>query len=109
MNPTALIADDEPLLAQALKVELGRAWPELQVLACVGDGASLVEQALALEPQVLFLDIRMPGMDGLEAAAVLADAWPQGSVFPALVFVTAYDEPGAGVRGERGRLSVETV
>ncbi|MDE2417655.1 MAG: response regulator transcription factor [Burkholderiales bacterium] len=93
---TALIAEDEPLLAQALRAELAQAWPALQVLVSVGDGASAVEQALALQPDVLFFDIRMPGMSGLEAAAELADQWvtagPAGKPFPALVFVTAYDQ-----------------
>lgn len=95
MTPTALIAEDEPLLAQALQAELKRAWPELQVLATVGDGASAVGQALALQPDVLFFDIRMPGQTGLDAAIELADAWdaaPAGKPFPALVFVTAYDQ-----------------
>jgi DNA-binding LytR/AlgR family response regulator len=95
MTPTALIAEDEPLLAQALQAELKRAWPELQVLATVGDGASAVRQALALQPDVLFFDIRMPGQTGLDAAIELADAWdaaPAGKPFPALVFVTAYDQ-----------------
>jgi DNA-binding LytR/AlgR family response regulator len=90
--PTALIAEDEPLLAQALQAELASAWPELQVLASVGDGASAVAQALRLQPDVLFFDIRMPGLGGLEAAAELADEWPAGRAFPALVFVTAYDQ-----------------
>lgn len=89
---TALIAEDEPLLAQALQAELARAWPTLRVLATVGDGASAVMQALQLLPEVLFFDIRMPGQDGLEAAAELADEWPQDTPFPALVFVTAYDQ-----------------
>ena len=89
---TALIAEDEPLLAQALQAELARAWPGLRVLASVGDGASAVAQALKLLPEVLFFDIRMPGLDGLEAAAELADEWPQDRPFPALVFVTAYDQ-----------------
>lgn len=89
---TALIAEDEPLLAEALQAELAQAWPALRVLATVGDGASAVAQALALRPDVLFFDIRMPGLGGLEAAAELADAWPADSLFPALVFVTAYDQ-----------------
>jgi DNA-binding LytR/AlgR family response regulator len=89
---TALIAEDEPLLAQALQAELARAWPGLRILASVGDGASAVAQALALRPDVLFFDIRMPGLGGLEAAAELADEWPANSAFPALVFVTAYDQ-----------------
>ena len=93
---TALIAEDEPLLAAALKAELARAWPALQIVATVGDGASAVAQALALQPDVLFFDIQMPGLSGLDAAAELLDAWPSqtagGKPFPALVFVTAYDQ-----------------
>ena len=89
---TALIAEDEPLLAQSLQAELSRAWPELRVLATVGDGVSAVAQALQLKPDVLFFDIRMPALSGLEAAAALADDWPAGTEFPALVFVTAYDQ-----------------
>ena len=92
MNATALLAEDEPLLAQALAAELARAWPGLEIVASAGDGASAVTQALARRPDVLFLDIRMPGQSGLEAAAQLADLWPAGEAFPALVFVTAYDE-----------------
>ncbi len=89
---TALIAEDEPLLAQGLQAELARLWPELRVLASVGDGHSAVEQALALEPAVCFLDIRMPGLTGLEVAQALAEDWPEGRAFPLLVFVTAYDQ-----------------
>ena len=88
----ALIAEDEPLLAAALQQDLTRAWPELQVVAVVGDGRSAVRQALALRPDVLFFDIRMPGQSGIEAAAELADAWPDDQPFPALVFATAYDQ-----------------
>lgn len=93
MKATALIAEDEPLLAQALRAELARAWPELEVLASVADGASAVREALRLLPQILLLDIRMPGLDGLAAAAELADQWPVDEApLPQLVFVTAYDE-----------------
>lgn len=96
MNPTALIAEDEPLLAHALKAELAAAWPELQLLATAGDGRSAVREALRLLPQVLFFDIRMPGLDGLGAAAELADRWPTDEApMPQLVFVTAYDEYAA--------------
>ena len=104
--PTALIAEDEPLLAAALKAALAVAWPELLVLATVGDGATAVAQALALQTDVLFFDIQMPGLSGLDAAAELLDAWPEPAAanrsvteadiaskpFPALVFVTAYDQ-----------------
>ncbi len=89
---TALIAEDEPLLAQALVADLARLWPGLQVLATVGDGLSASAQALALRPQVCFLDIRMPGATGLEAAQALAEDWPDDAPFPLLVFVTAYDQ-----------------
>jgi len=92
MTPTALIAEDEPLLAAALQAELKRAWPELEVLAHVSDGRAAVDEALARRPDVLFLDIRMPGQTGIEAAAELTDRWPDGERFPALVFVTAYDQ-----------------
>lgn len=92
-RPNALIAEDEQLLAQALRAELAQAWPELNVVAVVGDGRSAVAEALRLLPEVLFLDIRMPGQDGLAAATELADAWPlERAPLPQLVFVTAYDE-----------------
>ena len=90
--PRALIAEDEPLLAAALRQELARAWPALEIVATVGDGLSADQQALALQPEVLFFDIRMPGLSGLDAAVELADAWPSDAPFPALVFATAYDQ-----------------
>jgi DNA-binding LytR/AlgR family response regulator len=96
MKPTALIAEDEPLLAQALQAELALAWPGLQVVAAVGNGRSAVREALRLLPEVLFFDIRMPGLDGLGAAAELADTWPtEQAPLPQLVFVTAYGEYAA--------------
>ena len=58
----------------------------------MGDGLAAVREALAREPDVLFFDIRMPGLSGLDAAVELADAWPADHPFPALVFVTAYDQ-----------------
>ena len=61
MRATALIAEDEPLLAAALASELKTMWPELDIVSSVGDGLSAVSQALALQPDVLFFDIRMPG------------------------------------------------
>jgi len=93
-NATALIAEDEPLLAANLQAELARAWPELRIVANVGHGAAAVEQALALRPDLVFLDIRMPGMTGLEAAQALAEDWPveTGASLPLIVFVTAYDQ-----------------
>ncbi len=92
MNATALIAEDEPLLAAHLKAELAKQWPDLKIVASVSNGDAALQQALALRPQVLFLDIRMPGLSGLEAAHALAEDWPDDSPFPLLVFVTAHDE-----------------
>lgn len=91
-EPTALIAEDEPLLAADLRAELARQWPALRVVAEVADGASAVAQALAVRPAVCFLDIRMPALTGLEAAQALAEDWPEGVPLPLLVFVTAYDQ-----------------
>jgi DNA-binding LytR/AlgR family response regulator len=90
--PTCLIAEDEPLLAEGLRADLAAVWPDLRVLAVVGDGLRAAEQALALRPEVCFFDIRMPGCTGLEAAQVLAEDWPDETPFPLLVFVTAYDD-----------------
>lgn len=93
MNTTALIAEDEPLLADNLRVELAAAWPALQIVAQAGNGAAAVEQALHLRPQVCFLDIRMPGMTGLEAAQAITEDWPDDAgALPLFVFVTAYDQ-----------------
>jgi DNA-binding LytR/AlgR family response regulator len=92
--PTALIAEDEPLLAANLQAELARLWPELRIVANVGGGEAAVEQALAQQPDLLFLDIRMPGMSGLEAAQAITEDWPDHASrpFPLVVFVTAYDQ-----------------
>jgi DNA-binding LytR/AlgR family response regulator len=90
--PIALIAEDEPLLAAHLQKELGKVWPELVIGATVADGASAAQQALELKPDVCFLDIRMPGASGLEAAQAMAEDWPDDVPFPLLVFVTAYNQ-----------------
>jgi DNA-binding LytR/AlgR family response regulator len=91
MSATALIAEDEPLLAASLKATLARLWPQLRIVAAVTHGAAALEQALALRPDVIFLDIRMPGLSGLEVAESLAEDWPHGPL-PLIVFVTAYDQ-----------------
>jgi len=92
MTLTALIAEDEPLLAEELRHELQTLWPELQLMGVAPHGSAAVEQALTQQPTICFLDIRMPGMTGLEAARALAEEWPEGQPLPLLVFVTAYDQ-----------------
>jgi DNA-binding LytR/AlgR family response regulator len=95
MTPrTALIAEDEPLLAAHLRAELASVWPQLSVVAVASNGVQALDRTLALRPDVCFLDIRMPGLTGLEVAHALAEDWPDdpGAPFPLLVFVTAYDQ-----------------
>jgi DNA-binding LytR/AlgR family response regulator len=83
--PTALIADDEPHLAQYLKAQLAQAWPELQVVCVAANGVEAAEAIAALEPDIAFLDIQMPGLTGLEVAQGVEGA-------TRVVFVTAYDQ-----------------
>ena len=85
---TCLVAEDETLLRHALVAELKRAWPALQIVAECEDGASAVEALAEHQPDVAFLDIRMPGLTGLEVAALAAEASPKTRI----VFVTAYDQ-----------------
>jgi DNA-binding LytR/AlgR family response regulator len=90
-GPIALVAEDEPLLARALVGVLADVWPEASV-EVVNDGVAATERALELGPDVLFLDIQMPGRTGLEVAEIVTDEWPPDRALPFLVFVTAYDE-----------------
>jgi len=92
MSATGLIAEDEPLLAANLAMMLAKLWPDLRIVATVTHGAAAVEQALAQRPDVVFLDIRMPQVSGLEAAEALAEDWPGDAPLPLIVFVTAYDQ-----------------
>lgn len=92
MNPRALIAEDEPLLAASLKAALAAGWPELEVVAVAPNGTEALRLIESGRPDVAFLDIRMPGMTGLEVAAELVDRLDEGAAVPRLVFVTAYDE-----------------
>lgn len=85
----ALLADDERLLREQLKARLAEVWPVLAICGEARDGQEAVEKAEALRPDVVFLDIRMPGLTGLEAAAEIV-ALPDWT--GEIVFVTAYDE-----------------
>ncbi len=83
--PTALIADDEPHLAAYLRELLQKAWPALAIVAVARNGVEAAERIAALEPDLAFLDIKMPGLTGLEVAQGI-----EGRT--RVVFVTAYDE-----------------
>ena len=83
-----VIAEDEALLREALVTLLADAWPDLQIVAECEDGAAALEAIVAHQPEVAFLDIRMPGLTGLEVAAAIAEASPDTQI----VFVTAYDQ-----------------
>jgi DNA-binding LytR/AlgR family response regulator len=92
MSIRALIAEDEPVLAAVLTRALTKLWPGLDIVASCVNGIEAVEQALAHKPDVMFVDIKMPGKTGMEAVEELADAWEGPRPFPEVVFVTAYDE-----------------
>ena len=83
--PTALIADDEPLLRERLRSHLARLWPELQIVAEARNGREAVELFDEHQPSVVFLDVHIPGMNGVEAARSIARR-------AELVFVTAYEQ-----------------
>jgi DNA-binding LytR/AlgR family response regulator len=84
MRVTALIADDEAAMREQLRARLAEVWPELEV-ALASNGIEAVEMAARHQPQIAFLDIRMPGMGGIEAARQLYNRCH-------IVFATAYDQ-----------------
>lgn len=91
MNALALIAEDEPVLADALARMLQRLWPELRLLPSAPDGQAAIDAALEALPDILFLDIQMPDVTGIDAADVILERWPDERPLPLIVFVTAYD------------------
>ncbi|MBB5202914.1 DNA-binding LytR/AlgR family response regulator [Inhella inkyongensis] len=89
MNPCkVLIADDEEAPREHLRLLLAKAWPEAQLVAACANGVDAWDEALALEPDVCFLDIRMPGLTGLQVAQRLSALQSP----PQIVFVTAYND-----------------
>jgi DNA-binding LytR/AlgR family response regulator len=84
-RPTALVADDEPLLRERLVSHLARLWPELEVVGQARNGREALELFEAHAPAVVFLDVRMPGVSGIEAARAIGRR-------AVLVFVTAYEQ-----------------
>ncbi|WP_395701609.1 LytR/AlgR family response regulator transcription factor [Aquabacterium sp.] len=85
MHATALIADDEPHLAHALQAQLATLWPGLRIVHSARNGVEAAERIGALQPDIAFLDIQMPGLSGLEVAEGI-----EGRT--RVVFVTAYDQ-----------------
>ncbi|CAH0287099.1 Sensory transduction protein LytR [Massilia sp. Bi118] len=83
--PTAIIADDERLMRDLLRTRLSQVWPELEIVGEAKNGDEAVQLVAALKPDLTFLDIRMPGKTGMEAARDIGDA-------SQIVFVTAYDQ-----------------
>ena len=93
----ALIADDERLMREQLRARLAEVWPELEIVAEAKNGLEAVQLTEAQHPDLVFLDIRMPGMTGIEAAREIAqlptdDDTPDGWRGCELVFITAYDQ-----------------
>jgi DNA-binding LytR/AlgR family response regulator len=85
LRPTAVIADDEPLLRAQLRATLGTLWPQLVIVGEASHGEEAVALVAEHQPQFVFLDIEMPGMNGLQAAAQIKG-------LAHLVFITAYNE-----------------
>ncbi|MFC0131634.1 DNA-binding response regulator [Massilia eurypsychrophila] len=83
--PTAIIADDERLMRDQLRMRLHQVWPELEIVGEAKNGEEAVELVTQLKPDLTFLDIRMPGITGMEAARQIGS---QSNI----VFVTAYDQ-----------------
>ncbi|MBN8887175.1 MAG: response regulator transcription factor [Rudaea sp.] len=86
--PKCIVAEDEELLRNSLVGLLREAWPQLDIVAECEDGGSALDAIATYQPEIAFLDIRMPGLTGLEVAAAAADASPTTQI----VFVTAYNQ-----------------
>ncbi len=86
--PKCIVAEDENLLREALLEQLSKVWPELEIVAACDDGGSALEAITEFQPEVVFLDIRMPGLSGIEVAEAMAQCSPQSQI----IFVTAYDQ-----------------
>ena len=92
-GPSALIADDERLMREQLRARLAEVWPELQIVAEARNGLEAVALVEQHRPEIVFLDIRMPGLTGVDAARQIAQmAVADDEVLPEVVFITAYDQ-----------------
>ncbi len=88
----AVIADDERLMREQLRARLQEVWPDLQIVAEARNGVEAVQLTEQHQPDLVFLDIRMPGMTGVEAARAIAQLPDDDHPLPEIVFITAYDE-----------------
>lgn len=89
---TAVLADDERLMREQLRSRLAQVWPELHIVAEARNGLEAVELVAQHRPQVLFLDIRMPGLTGVDAARQVLQLDLGEDPLPHIVFITAYDQ-----------------
>jgi len=91
--PRAVIADDERLMREQMRARLAEVWPELDVVAEAKNGLEAVQAVREHQPDIVFLDIRMPGLTGVEAARQIAQLeLDDDALLPEIVFVTAYDQ-----------------
>jgi DNA-binding LytR/AlgR family response regulator len=94
--PRAVLADDERLMREQLRARLAEVWPELQIVAEAKNGLEAVQLVEEHRPDIVFLDIRMPGLTGVEAARQIAQLPPRNEaddeLLPEIVFITAYDQ-----------------
>lgn len=91
--PRAVIADDERLMRDQLRARLAQVWPQLQIVAEAKNGLEAIEAVRVHQPDVIFLDIRMPGLTGVEAAKEIAQLdLGDDALLPEMVFITAYDQ-----------------
>lgn len=94
--PRAVLADDERLMREQLRARLAEVWPELDIVAEAKNGIEAVQMVDEHRPDIVFLDIRMPGLTGVEAARQIAQLAPSDEgddeLLPEIVFITAYDQ-----------------
>lgn len=92
-HPRAVIADDERLMRDQLRARLAQVWPALEIVAEAKNGLEAIQAVKDHQPDVIFLDIRMPGLTGVEAAKEIAQLdLSDESLLPEMVFITAYDQ-----------------
>jgi DNA-binding LytR/AlgR family response regulator len=93
IHPLAVIADDERLMRDQLRARLAQVWPDLEIVAEAKNGLEAIQAVSDHQPDVIFLDIRMPGLTGVEAAKEITQLdLGEDALLPEMVFITAYDQ-----------------